>query len=121
MDEGTDGTNQVLVVDAGHSMRCAVAGDLIVKAAADNGWNGLIVAGCVRDAAELAKLPIGVLALGTTPRKSVRRGEGQVNIDVLIGNVRVSPGDLVYADADGVLFLDKETSGEEEPQDDPAI
>jgi len=100
-EEGT-----VLVVDAGASMRCAVLGDQLAKQAVANGYQGILIYGCVRDAAILQTLDIGICALGTTPRKSTRRGQGQVSIPVQIGNVTVQPGDYVFVDLDGVLVLD---------------
>jgi regulator of ribonuclease activity A len=101
----TPGNHCVMVVDGGASMRHALMGDYLADLAATNNWAGIIVYGCVRDVAALAKIPLGVQAMGTTPRKSVRRGEGQVDLTVRIGDVVVHPGDLVYADEDGVLVL----------------
>jgi regulator of ribonuclease activity A len=80
-------------------------GDQLAELAATNNWAGVIVYGCVRDVAALAKIPLGVLAIGSTPRKSVRRGEGQKDLTIRIGDVAVHPGDHVYADEDGVLVL----------------
>lgn len=102
----TPGKGKVLVVDGGGSMRCALLGDMVAKMAVDNGWEGLILSANVRDAEELRKLDIGVMALGTTPRKSVRRGEGQIDLPVQIGNIWCRPGDKVYADENGVLIVD---------------
>jgi regulator of ribonuclease activity A len=100
------GHGGVLVVDAGASRRCAVLGDMLATHAVDNGWQGLIVYGCVRDTAVLRTLPLGVLALGSTPRKSTRRGEGQVHLPISIANVQIQPEqDYVVADDDGILFL----------------
>jgi regulator of ribonuclease activity A len=101
----TPGNDRVMLIDGGGSMRNALMGDQLADLAATNNWAGVIVYGCVRDVAALAKIPLGVLAVGTTPRKSVRRGEGQVDLTVRIGDVVVHPGDLVYADEDGVLVL----------------
>jgi regulator of ribonuclease activity A len=67
------GRGRVLVVDGGGSLRCALVGDQIAKAAIENGWSGLIVNGCIRDSAEIEELEIGIHALGTVPRKSRRR------------------------------------------------
>ena len=103
----TDG--RIMVVDAGGSRRCAVLGDWIAAQARDNGWRGIIVYGCVRDVAILKTLDnFGCLALGSTPRKSTRRGEGQVGLAIHLGNVHVNPGDYVVADDDGVIFLTPE-------------
>lgn len=102
----TPGAGKVLVVDGGGSLRGALMGDLIAKSAVDNGWEGVVIHGCVRDAAVLATLDLGIKALAAIPRKTVRRGEGQTGLPVSLAGIRVVPGDLVFADADGVLVLE---------------
>lgn len=102
------GAGKVLVVDAGGSDRCAVLGDQIANDAVKNGWEGVVVFGYVRDSRALAALDIGVKALGLTPRKSVRRGEGSVNLRVSFAGVHFDPGDILVADEDGVIVLTKE-------------
>ena len=102
----TNGKGKVLVVDGGGSRRCALLGDMVAKKAVDNDWEGLVIYGNVRDVEELRELNIGIMALGTTPRKSVRRGEGQMDLPVQIGNIWCQPGDRVYADENGVLIVD---------------
>jgi len=52
-------------------------------------------------------MEIGVFALGSVPIKSVRRGEGQVDVPVSFGGVSVHPGDYIYADANGVIVADR--------------
>ena len=101
------GTGRVLVVDAGGSLRCAMLGDLIAADAVKNGWAGVILYGCIRDSSQIAAMNLGVKALATHPRKSVRRGEGQRDCPVSFAGVRFAPGDWVYADADGVLVADR--------------
>lgn len=101
----TAGEGRVLVVDGGGSLRCALLGDMIGRALVDHGWAGVIVAGCVRDTAALATLALGVKALAPHPRRSSKRGEGEVGVPVEVGGVRVLSGDQVYADEDGVLIL----------------
>lgn len=100
----TPGNGRVLVVDAGGSMRCAVFGGNLAAAAAGNGWAGVVINGCVRDAAEIDAADIGVRALALNPRRSVKRGEGQRDIAVTMLGVTVRAGNWVYADADGVLI-----------------
>lgn len=99
------GEGRVLVVDGGGSMRSALMGDMIAKSAQQNGWSGVIVYGCVRDIAELAALDLGIKALGATPRKSTRRGEGTAHIDIDLAGTQVGNGDYVVADADGILIM----------------
>ncbi len=97
------GHGQVLVVDGGGSLRCAVVGDQLAALAQANGWAGLIVNGCVRDSAELAQMDIGIKALASHPLRSVKRGEGQVDIPVRFAGVEFCPGQYLYADSDGVI------------------
>lgn len=97
------GEGKVLVVDAGGSTRCAVLGGNLARSAADNGWAGVVVFGAIRDVDEIAGCALGVRALAVTPRRSIKRGEGQRDLLVAVGSARVRPGDWIYADADGVL------------------
>jgi len=100
------GNGRVLVVDGGGSRRVALLGDMIARQAAAGGWAGMIIAGCVRDKAVLRILDFGVKAFGTTPRKSMRNGEGQIGLPVEIEGVWIRRGDRLYADEDGILILD---------------
>jgi regulator of ribonuclease activity A len=81
-------------------------GDLIAKSAVDNGWEGVVIYGCIRDRAALREMALGIKALAATPRKSERRGEGQIQIPIQIAGVTCRPGDRLVADEDGVIILD---------------
>ena len=102
---GQPGDGRVIVVDGGGSRRCALLGDMIAADLAKNGWAGVVIFGCVRDVAALREIDLGVQALASTPRKSVRRGEGQVDIPVSFGGMEWRPGEVLFADEDGVLTL----------------
>jgi regulator of ribonuclease activity A len=97
------GEGRVLVVDGGGSLRRALVGGNLAAAAAKSGWAGIVVDGAVRDAAELAAAGIGVKALALVPMRSVKRGEGQRDLAVVIRGVAVRPGDWLYADEDGIV------------------
>lgn len=97
------GLGRVLVVDGGGSLRCALLGGRLVVLAHENGWRGLIVFGCVRDADEMRQVPIGVRALQTNPLRSPKIGAGQHEIPVRFGDVTFRPGEFVYADEDGIV------------------
>lgn len=99
----TPGEGSVLVVDGGGSLRCALVGGNLGKLAEKNGWAGIIVNGCVRDSAELNDCEVGIRALATHPRRSIRKGVGERDLAVDVGGVTVRPGDWIYADEDGVL------------------
>lgn len=103
----TAGQGRVLVVDGGASMRCALLGDMIVKSACDNGWAGIIIYGCVRDVDEIARMDIGVMALASIPKKSVRKGLGEMGVSLNIGGVAIHDGAWVYADNNGIIVCDE--------------
>lgn len=99
-----DGAGRVLVIDAGASMQAAVIGDVLTSVAKKHGWEGIVVNGCVRDAATLPNTPIGVAALGTHPMKPGKNKVlGQRDLPVVVGGAIVCPGDWLYADEDGIL------------------
>jgi regulator of ribonuclease activity A len=98
------GEGKVLVVDGGGSMRRAMLGDMLAEKAQDNGWEGIIIYGCIRDVNAIAELDgLGVQALGTHPLKTEKHGVGQLNVPVTFGGVTFRPGEYVYADNNGVL------------------
>jgi regulator of ribonuclease activity A len=103
----TPGEGRVLVVDGGGSLRCALIGDVLAGLAQQNGWVGLLVYGCIRDAEAIAGIPIGLKALGTHPRKSVKKGAGDRDLPVTFSGVRFSPGDHLYSDRDGTVVASR--------------
>ena len=98
------GEGRVLIVDGAASLRCALVGDMLAVLGKDNGWQGIIVYGCIRDSAVIADIGIGVKALNTNPRKSVKKGVGERDIEVTFADISIKPGDYIYADEDGILI-----------------
>ncbi|OZI12938.1 S-adenosylmethionine--2-demethylmenaquinone methyltransferase [Bacillaceae bacterium SAS-127] len=98
----------VLVVDGGGSINCALLGDRLGAIAEERKLAGIIVYGCVRDTADLAEQNIGVMAIGSNPLKSIKKGEGESNILVQFGDVDWKPGHYVYADEDGIIIAESE-------------
>jgi regulator of ribonuclease activity A len=97
------GDGRVLVVDGGGSLRCALLGDVLAAKAAANGWAGVLVHGCIRDVDAIAQMEIGIQALHAVPLKSVRKGQGELNVAVTFGGVTFHPGEFVYADNNGII------------------
>jgi len=100
------GQGRVLVIDGGASLRCALVGDLLAALAVKNNWNGILVNGCVRDAGALAGIAVGIKALNTNPRKSVKKGQGEEGVEVTFAGLTFRPGQWLYADRDGILISD---------------
>ncbi|ABE59411.1 MULTISPECIES: ribonuclease E activity regulator RraA [Chromohalobacter] len=105
---GEPGDGAVLVVDGGGSLRCALLGDMLAAKAADNGWAGIVVYGCVRDVDVLNDTALGVQAIGTHPRRSEKRGEGQRDVTVTFAGVTIAPGQWLYADNNGIVVASEE-------------
>lgn len=102
------GLGRVLVVDGGGSLRTALVGGSLAALAYRNGWTGVVVHGCIRDAAEIAGTPVGVKALNTIPRKSARTGAGERGVPVTFAGVSFVPGAHLYADGDGIVIADRD-------------
>jgi regulator of ribonuclease activity A len=100
------GLGRVLVVDGGGSLRCALVGDQLAELGVKNGWSGIVVYGCVRDAGPMSGMPLGIKALGTNPRKSIKKGDGSRDIDVRFAEVLIKSGEYLYADLDGIVVAD---------------
>lgn len=99
----TDGTGKVLVVDGGGSRRCALLGDILADLAYKNHWNGVVVYGSIRDADAIGEIELGVVALGTHPRKSNKNNEGQTNLTVHFAGIDFAPNATIYVDRDGMI------------------
>lgn len=102
-----DGRGKVLVIDGGGSLRCALVGDQLAILAQKNGWEGVVVYGCIRDSGDINGIDIGVRALNTHPQKSIKKNVGDRDIAVTFGGVTFRPGEWLYADEDGILVSTK--------------
>ena len=100
-----NGKGCVLVVDAGASINCAMIGDKRATDAINNKWEGIIINGLIRDSAEINSMNIGIRALGTSPKKSEKKGVGKRDLNISFSNVKFIPGHHLYADEDGVIVL----------------
>ena len=98
------GLGRVLVVDGGGSLRRALVGGNVATSAAQNGWAGVLVYGCVRDVAELKSTPLGLYALALNPMPTVKQGQGLRDTYVQIAGLWIRPGDWLYADSDGIVL-----------------
>ncbi|KAL4439908.1 hypothetical protein ABPG75_002909 [Micractinium tetrahymenae] len=98
------GQGRVLVIDHGGSLSCAVLGDILATVFQRQGWEGIIVNGCIRDSEALASVDIGVKALASNPMKP---GKGQPaglrDVPVVVSGTIIQPGDWIYSDDDGIL------------------
>lgn len=94
----------VLVVAGAGESRTAVLGDLVAADLIRAGIAAVVTDGLIRDSRAVAALGLPVWARGVTPVASRKEGVGSVGGTVVIGGVPVADGDLVVADADGVVI-----------------
>ncbi|MGR9101115.1 MAG: ribonuclease E activity regulator RraA, partial [Gammaproteobacteria bacterium] len=100
--------NRVLVIDGGGSHRCALLGGNHSTLARENGWEGIIVYGCIRDSDEISKIPIGIRALNTHPLKSHKTGHGARDVSVTFAGITFKKDHYIYVDDDGIIVSEIE-------------
>jgi regulator of ribonuclease activity A len=103
----TNGHGKVMVVDGQASITNALLGDMLAEKAVENGWQGIVINGCIRDAATIATLALGVKALGCCPIKTEKLGVGDVNIDVISAATQFKAKQYIYGDLNGLAVSDK--------------
>jgi regulator of ribonuclease activity A len=107
----TPGRGRVLVVDGGGSLKCALVGGRLAGLAQRNGWSGVVVNGCIRDAVEIGQLRVGIWALNAVPMRSGKNGAGERGGTVSFAGVTFAPGCFIYVDTDGMLVAERDLLG----------
>lgn len=98
--------DDVLILGLESRSSSAIFGGLLATAVQVAGGRGVVVDGYARDAQEILKLGVPTFVRGLVPLDSFGRDEViEVNETVSIAGVLVSPGDLVFADIDGVVVV----------------
>ncbi|WP_078863778.1 4-carboxy-4-hydroxy-2-oxoadipate aldolase/oxaloacetate decarboxylase [Streptomyces sp. AcH 505] len=94
----------VLVVD-GRQEACGYWGEVLTAAAQARGVLGLVIDGGVRDTDQLRRRGFPVFSSSVAVRTTVKNDPGTVGSPVTLGLATVNRGDLVVADADGVVVI----------------
>lgn len=102
------GEGKVLVVDGGGSIQRALVGQELAQLGKENGWQGLIVYGCVRHAARLSEMAIGIRALASSPLPPSDHGRGSRRKPVHFAGITFREGQYVYVDEDGILIAPRD-------------
>lgn len=98
----------VLVIDGKADRTCALMGAIMMTTCQKLGFGGVILDAALRDTEELLELGFPVYAIGANPNGPTKGVGGRINWPVSCGGVVVNPGDLVVADADGVVVVERE-------------
>ncbi len=97
-----NGKNRVAVVDVSGKF-CAVVGENLMLMAQKNGWEGIIINGYVRDVHITKEIDVGLLALGTCPKRSKKIAPAKRNVTLEFGGVIFKDDMELFADYDGAI------------------
>jgi 4-hydroxy-4-methyl-2-oxoglutarate aldolase len=100
---------EVVVATTHNSTRAAFWGELFSTAALARGARGLILDGLVRDRRKMDEMGFPAFATGSKPVDSMGRLTVYAyGVPMRCGGVLVRPGDLVFAEPDGVVVVPAE-------------
>lgn len=99
-----NGKGRVLVVDGGGAVRRGLIDAELAQLAADNGWEGIVVYGAVRQIQQLENINLGIHALAPIPVSADESNIGESDIPVNFGGVTFFPEDYIYADLTGIIL-----------------
>ena len=95
----------VLAVSVGDDTVRGYWGEVLTTAAEAAGILGLVIDGTVRDLDALEKHRFPVFARGVGLRGASKTGPGATGAPIVLGDVKVAPGDWIVADVDGVVAI----------------
>lgn len=104
---------EIPVFSCGATGRVAPWGELLSTASKFRGATGAVMDGCVRDIKAIRKMQFPVFHGGIAPLDSKGRGTVMsVDVPVECAGVKVSPGDLIFGDADGAVVVPQAVEAE---------
>jgi 4-hydroxy-4-methyl-2-oxoglutarate aldolase len=104
---------EVVVATTNGSVSNGFWGELLSTAVKSRGGRGAVIDGLIRDQKQIIEMCFPTFARGNSPYDSKGRAEViAYQVPIAVGGVKVFPGDLVFADIDGVVFISRDVQDE---------
>jgi 4-hydroxy-4-methyl-2-oxoglutarate aldolase len=110
LQEAPEGS--VLVIAAQGTTDVAFLGEIVTKIAQKQGIAGIVIDGCIRDSLAIEEGTFPVFAKGAIPKIPAANYLGQVQKTIVCADVIVRPGDIICADADGIVAVPAEKANQ---------
>lgn len=97
----------------GGDRRCSYFGEIMTARLKAKGAVGAVVDGYMRDTRQVLEQGFPVYSMGRDAQGSIMHNQViAYNVPVEIGNININPGDLIFADIDGVVVIPKAIESE---------